>query len=364
MIVGNPLDLTYRSVPGRLPASRCRPCSPIRTWTPCSAIYTPPLVSVRHDVAGTIAEVAEGAGKPVLAVTLGMDDGPLAPGTPVPAFAFPEPAVGGPRADRPLRRVASPPGGRGARPRRASTRTPPGRSSTTPSRSGPRAPCCRWRWPRSCSAPTASPSRRRAAVTSVEAAADGGRRARLPGGAEGGGLGAPGPVGERRRGSRPAGRGRAARRVPADVGRARHGDGRGDRAADGAGRGRDVRDRRGPSRVRPGRRRSASAGPSPTPSPTGPARSLPLTDLDAARARRRRPGPTTPWSPSAPTPAAVVDVLLRLGRLADDRARAAPGPAQPAPGLDRGRRGCCTPSCTSRRSTARPPAPIRNLAAG
>jgi acyl-CoA synthetase (NDP forming)/GNAT superfamily N-acetyltransferase len=40
-----------------------------------------------------IDRAAAGATKPVLAVMLGADDGPLLPGSPVPAFSFPEPAV-------------------------------------------------------------------------------------------------------------------------------------------------------------------------------------------------------------------------------------------------------------------------------
>ena len=92
VIVGNPLDLTYRSVPADYRVALQTVLADPNVDS-VLGIYTPPLISVRHDVAGTIAEVAKGAGKPVLAVTLGMDDGPLGPGSPVPAFAFPEPAV-------------------------------------------------------------------------------------------------------------------------------------------------------------------------------------------------------------------------------------------------------------------------------
>ena len=57
-------------------------------------IHAPPLAD---DVAAPVAEIddaAAGATKPVLAVLLGAGDGPLRRGSPVPAFAFPEPAAG------------------------------------------------------------------------------------------------------------------------------------------------------------------------------------------------------------------------------------------------------------------------------
>src|SRR4051794_41827017 len=57
-------------------------------------IYAPPISSVVEDVPTAVTAAADGSGKPVVAVTLGRDDGPLAPGSPVPAFGFPEPAAG------------------------------------------------------------------------------------------------------------------------------------------------------------------------------------------------------------------------------------------------------------------------------
>ncbi len=57
------------------------------------AIYAPPISGLVNDVARAVTDAAAGSGKPVVAVTLGLDDGPLAPGSPVPAFAFPEPAA-------------------------------------------------------------------------------------------------------------------------------------------------------------------------------------------------------------------------------------------------------------------------------
>jgi acyl-CoA synthetase (NDP forming)/RimJ/RimL family protein N-acetyltransferase len=56
-------------------------------------IYAPPIASVIDDVARAIAEVADGSGVPVVAVSLGRDDGPLAAGSSIPSFGFPEPAA-------------------------------------------------------------------------------------------------------------------------------------------------------------------------------------------------------------------------------------------------------------------------------
>jgi acyl-CoA synthetase (NDP forming) len=57
------------------------------------AIYAPPIGGCLDDVATAVVDAAAPSGKPVVAVTLGRDDGPLQPGAPVPAFAFPEPAA-------------------------------------------------------------------------------------------------------------------------------------------------------------------------------------------------------------------------------------------------------------------------------
>ncbi len=92
VMVTNPLDLTFRSVPADY-----RVALEVVLADPgvdaVLAIYAPPLVVARHDVASAIVGVAHGTGKPVLTVTLGLDDGPLLPGSSVPAFAFPEPAA-------------------------------------------------------------------------------------------------------------------------------------------------------------------------------------------------------------------------------------------------------------------------------
>ena len=110
---------------------------------------------------GPSTEAAAGAGKPVLAVTLGRDDGPL--GARLARARLRLPGAGR-RRSRPggaLRRLAAPGGGRGAR------RSPgidlaaaAGRRGPRPRRAARRAPCCRW-WRRpTCSPATASRWRR------------------------------------------------------------------------------------------------------------------------------------------------------------------------------------------------------------
>jgi acyl-CoA synthetase (NDP forming)/GNAT superfamily N-acetyltransferase len=56
-------------------------------------IHAPPVADALTAPLAEIDEAAGAATKPVLAVLLGADDGPLRPGSPVPAFAFPEPAA-------------------------------------------------------------------------------------------------------------------------------------------------------------------------------------------------------------------------------------------------------------------------------
>jgi acyl-CoA synthetase (NDP forming)/RimJ/RimL family protein N-acetyltransferase len=92
VLLDNPIDLTFRSVPADY-----RSALEVVLHDPgvdaILAVYAPPLVTVRHDVAGTLALVNDGASKPIVAVLLGHDDGPLLPGSAVPAFAFPESAT-------------------------------------------------------------------------------------------------------------------------------------------------------------------------------------------------------------------------------------------------------------------------------
>jgi acyl-CoA synthetase (NDP forming) len=55
-------------------------------------IHAPPLAAAATPAA-EIDQAAQGSAKPVLAVMLGGSDGPLLPGSSVPAFSFPEPAA-------------------------------------------------------------------------------------------------------------------------------------------------------------------------------------------------------------------------------------------------------------------------------
>ncbi len=177
-----------------------------------------------------------------------------APGSTVPAFAFPEPAAGA------LGRVAryadwrAGAGGRRADARRGIDLASGRRSWPTPSTSGPRARCCRCGRRPTCSPPMASRWRRRApwprsTPPSPPAAALGYPVALKASGlerlarSESGGvaLDVQGP--EQLRGL-----------VRAHGGGPRRRHGRGRRAADGAGRSGDHRHRRVAPRVRSGRR--------------------------------------------------------------------------------------------------------------
>jgi len=55
-------------------------------------VHAPPIATAAAPVE-QIDRAARGATKPVVAVMLGRDDGPIAPGSRVPSFSFPEPAV-------------------------------------------------------------------------------------------------------------------------------------------------------------------------------------------------------------------------------------------------------------------------------
>jgi acyl-CoA synthetase (NDP forming) len=56
-------------------------------------VHAPPVASAIGGPVDEIDRAAHGATKPVVAVLLGASDGHLQPGSPVPAFAFPEPAA-------------------------------------------------------------------------------------------------------------------------------------------------------------------------------------------------------------------------------------------------------------------------------
>jgi acyl-CoA synthetase (NDP forming)/GNAT superfamily N-acetyltransferase len=57
-------------------------------------IFAPPLPDVATIPKDALREVEDVLDKPLVAVMVGFDDGPLAPGSRIPVFAFPEPAVG------------------------------------------------------------------------------------------------------------------------------------------------------------------------------------------------------------------------------------------------------------------------------
>lgn len=57
------------------------------------AVFAPPIPSAEVTMAAAIDAAARGATKPVVAVMIGSRDGPVVPGSPVPAFTFPEQAA-------------------------------------------------------------------------------------------------------------------------------------------------------------------------------------------------------------------------------------------------------------------------------
>jgi acyl-CoA synthetase (NDP forming)/RimJ/RimL family protein N-acetyltransferase len=90
---GAAIDLTYRAEPP-LYRSVLELVLKDRGVDAVMAIYAPPLSGEVDAVANAVADAAAAGGKLVIAITLGRGDGPLAPGSSVPAFAFPEPAAG------------------------------------------------------------------------------------------------------------------------------------------------------------------------------------------------------------------------------------------------------------------------------
>jgi acyl-CoA synthetase (NDP forming)/RimJ/RimL family protein N-acetyltransferase len=90
--VGAGIDLTYRAGPD-LYRHVLREVLADSSVDAVMAMYVPPISNMVEEVGAAITEAATECAKPVVAVTLGADDGPLAPGSPVPAFGFPEPAA-------------------------------------------------------------------------------------------------------------------------------------------------------------------------------------------------------------------------------------------------------------------------------
>jgi acyl-CoA synthetase (NDP forming)/RimJ/RimL family protein N-acetyltransferase len=89
--VGEIIDLTFRAE-----ASDYRVTLDVVLSEPevdaAVVLYAPPIVDHVDEVASAITDIAAEHGKPVVAVMLGRENGPVAPGSPVPAFSFPEPA--------------------------------------------------------------------------------------------------------------------------------------------------------------------------------------------------------------------------------------------------------------------------------
>ncbi|MEK7425012.1 MAG: GNAT family N-acetyltransferase [Actinomycetota bacterium] len=90
-VVESPIALDWRAAPAEFgPAVRAAIES--ATVDAVLVIHAPPIVSAEAPVAEVDAAAA-GSLKPVVAVMLGRDDGPIQPGSAVPTFSFPEPAA-------------------------------------------------------------------------------------------------------------------------------------------------------------------------------------------------------------------------------------------------------------------------------
>jgi acyl-CoA synthetase (NDP forming)/RimJ/RimL family protein N-acetyltransferase len=90
--VGEYVDLTHRAVPADYRAVLTTVLHD-HAVDAVLVVYAPPILDALEAVAATIEEVAAATDKPVVAVVLGRDDGPLVPGGRVSAFTFPEPAA-------------------------------------------------------------------------------------------------------------------------------------------------------------------------------------------------------------------------------------------------------------------------------
>jgi acyl-CoA synthetase (NDP forming) len=87
---GAVVDLTFRAVPADYRVAMDAVLADHGVDS-VLVIHTPPLLDAIDDVAEAVNAAAQQHAKPVVAVSLGRDDGPLAGGA-VPAFSFPEPA--------------------------------------------------------------------------------------------------------------------------------------------------------------------------------------------------------------------------------------------------------------------------------
>jgi acyl-CoA synthetase (NDP forming) len=87
------VQLTYRAVPADF-AHAVRTLLADDHVDALIVIYAPPLPKLVGVPIDVLRDLEPNLTKPVVAVMVGLDDGPLAPGSHVPVFAFPEPAAG------------------------------------------------------------------------------------------------------------------------------------------------------------------------------------------------------------------------------------------------------------------------------
>ena len=115
-LAGGVLQLTHRAMPADY-AHAVEQLDASADVDALVVIFAPPMPDLVALPIDALVEVERGLAKPVVAVMVGMDDGPLAPGSRIPVFAFPEPAVGAlGRIARWVRRQAEVPAGELHRP--------------------------------------------------------------------------------------------------------------------------------------------------------------------------------------------------------------------------------------------------------
>ena len=144
VIVGNPIDLTYRSVPADYRAALETVLADPGVDA-VLAVYAPPLTSVRHDVAGTLALVDEGATQADPRRAPRPRRRSAAAGQRGAGLRLPRAGHRGPRTGGAVRGMARSIRGRRAAPRRRRHRGGPRPRRRTRWRCGPRARCSRCR---------------------------------------------------------------------------------------------------------------------------------------------------------------------------------------------------------------------------
>jgi acyl-CoA synthetase (NDP forming)/GNAT superfamily N-acetyltransferase len=87
------LQLTYRAMPSDF-AHAVETVLAADSVDVVLVIFAPPLPDAATVPTDVLRGVEDRLHKPLVAVMVGLDDGPLAPGSPVPVFSFPEPAIG------------------------------------------------------------------------------------------------------------------------------------------------------------------------------------------------------------------------------------------------------------------------------